>query len=367
MLFFVCLLIMAVFISGVTITAARARRRAEQASLLSVLSISIDRKFPVADELQALAEGTRARRRRELFQLANLLRTGHPLDTALATVPQLVTPEALLAIQTGSETGLLPQAIRDESRRESESGRLRQPLLDTIEGGLVYAMAVGFVMISIVSFLCISIIPKFKKIFDDFGMALPDVTNSAINLADSMLSVIAPLPAILLICLTIFVWRTFFSHLGWRTFDFLPIVRTWFRRSDTPLVLRACARQVEANQPVSDVLESLSVHHWRRSTSLWLKNAYEATLEGSECWPELVAAKFLTESEAQVLMAAERTGNLPWSLRAIADAMERRRTARYLTFRQLVRPIIVLPMGLLVLFVMVALFMPLVSLINSIS
>lgn len=365
-LWMMSLAIMAVFMAGVTFTAVRTRRRAEQASFLSMLAISVDRKFPVADEIQALAEGTRVSRRRELFQLANLLRTGHPIDTALATVPHLVTPDALLTIQTGADVGLLPQAVREEARRESEPGRLRQPMLETFEGWFVYALGVSFVLISIVTFLTISIMPKFRKIFDDFGMALPDVTIFAMDIADAAINVITPLPVVVLIGLIYVIYRSFFARLGWKDFD-PSLFGGRVRRFDTPTVLRTCALQVEARQPVSEVFEAMSKYHWRPSTARWLKRADQAVSDGKECWPELVRAGLLTGPEAQVLMAAERAGNLSWSLRALADAMELRRAARFNTFKQFLRPIVVFPMGLVVLLVMAAFFVPLVSLINGIS
>src|SRR5438067_2250249 len=48
-------------------------------------------------------------------------------------------------------------------------------------GAMVYPAVVIFVAISILTFIMVAIIPKFKKIFDDFNMRLPWATEVLIQ------------------------------------------------------------------------------------------------------------------------------------------------------------------------------------------
>jgi type II secretory pathway component PulF len=71
------------------------------------------------------------------------------------------------------------------------------------------------------------------------------------------------------------------------------------------------------------------------------------------------------QPELAVLRAAQRVGNLPWALAEMADSVRRRLAYRVQAACQLLFPLIVVLMGLMVMFVVVALFMPLVALIQA--
>jgi type IV pilus assembly protein PilC len=68
-----------------------------------------------------------------------------------------------------------------------------------------------------------------------------------------------------------------------------------------------------------------------------------------------------------VLQAAQRVGNLEWALDELADASLRRAAYRWQAVVNVLGPLVILFAGLLVGFIVVALFMPLISLIQGLS
>jgi type II secretory pathway component PulF len=72
-------------------------------------------------------------------------------------------------------------------------------------------------------------------------------------------------------------------------------------------------------------------------------------------------------AEMAVLGAAQRVGNLPWALAEMADSSRRRLGYRLHGLTHLLFPAVVLSFGLLVLFVVVGFFMPLVLLIEKLG
>ena len=51
---------------------------------------------------------------------------------------------------------------------------------------MVYPAVVIFVAVAILTFIMVAIIPKFKKIFDEFGLTLPWATQTLITISDWM-------------------------------------------------------------------------------------------------------------------------------------------------------------------------------------
>ena len=84
-------------------------------------------------------------------------------------------------------------------------------------------------------------------------------------------------------------------------------------------------------------------------------------------WSEsLCSRNLIGQSDMAVLQAAERAGNLPWAMREMADSNRRRLAYRANALVQMLFPPVVLCFGAMVLFVVVAMFMPLITLISRI-
>ena len=62
-------------------------------------------------------------------------------------------------------------------RRLAEFKEKAQSLARRIKGAMVYPAVVISVAVMILAFIMIFIIPKFEKIFKDFGIPLPDLTK----------------------------------------------------------------------------------------------------------------------------------------------------------------------------------------------
>ncbi len=72
-------------------------------------------------------------------------------------------------------------------------------------------------------------------------------------------------------------------------------------------------------------------------------------------------------SDAQVLISASEVGNLAWALRELAETSERRLAFRFQAVIQTLFPLVVLGLGMVVMFLAVAFFSPLVKLLWRLS
>ena len=71
--------------------------------------------------------------------------------------------------------------------------------------------------------------------------------------------------------------------------------------------------------------------------------------------------------EAAVLKAAERVGNLPWALDEVSDSMRRRMAYRATAVLNVVFPIVLVAFGLVGGWIVIAMAMPLITLISQLS
>jgi type II secretory pathway component PulF len=210
------------------------------------------------------------------------------------------------------------------------------------------------------------IVPKFKKIFEDFGTDLPAMTQIVISSSDAFASHwYITLPSLLAVwgLMTTAALLPFAGGMsGFREW----LSRLW-PRVCLPDVLRGLALTTEARLPLEEAL--VPFIRWQLQVPLHsrLVRVQEAVREGHDCWGELVDEKLLTPEEAGLLQSAQRAGNLPWALNALSARVERRWQFTFLFCLEFVRPALLIAVGFVVAAFDTAMFLPLVKLINDLS
>ena len=335
----------------------RSRRR-RQSSLLWMLSTAVEQNMPLSDTVRAVAADSPAprwSRRTELF--ADYLDDGMPIADALDQVPNLFPRDVQLAVQAGAESGTLGKTLRHQAITITQREQRRNSWL----GFFLYLFILLLVMVNIVGFIMYFIIPKFKKIFEDFATELPAMTKITISLSDAVVNYFYLPIVLLIVCLlTWLVLR--------RTWLWVPLIDSYrSTRSRAPTMLRVLSDTVSAGRPLAGVLGTLGRPSGSSRFSNRVLAIRQAAERGNDVWLAFVDEGFLTLREARILHAAERVGNLPWALEEIATRIEERRGNRWEILLELVRPFVLLAIGVFVGFLIISLFMPLVKLLNDLS
>jgi type II secretory pathway component PulF len=139
----------------------------------------------------------------------------------------------------------------------------------------------------------------------------------------------------------------------------------YFPRLRAPDMLRCLAVVIQAGRPVSSAIASLVAHHPDSSIRRNLSFVQTDVLAGGDVWVSLADNKLVRRAESAILASAQRAGNLPWALRNTADGIERKIRHRFQVVLEFFRPALMLALGSIVGLIVVALFMPLIKLIND--
>jgi len=338
-------------------------RRVQQESLLLILGIAVRTQAPLAEEIDGLADSSRGWFRRQLRKLAERLRKGERLSDALDDLPGLVPPETVTALRVAESLGNLVPVIQQEALRLRRREERRVQGRFSASGMVLYLCCVLCVAQVIVAFLMYWIMPKFKKIFEDFGMPLPPATMRLIRasdyFADHLLAIGFWMTVSIIGGAIVLVRRGGWAGVDW---GFLSGV---YPRLETPGVLRNLAQAVAVRRPLATALAGFELHHRRRHIRNRIRRVRDETVRGRDCFEPLSRHGLLNPREAAALTSAERVGNLAWALEGIADNIERRQLAREQVIAETVQPAIVIGLGLFIFFICTAFFIPLIYLLGS--
>jgi type IV pilus assembly protein PilC len=284
-----------------------------------------------------------------------------PLADALERLPGLLPPHGVWAVRVGAEPGTLSARLKATAKEFSDQN---DQVYWTWRGTLFYLGAVLTVLLSIASFIMMYIIPKYKKIFQDFGTELPALTMWIIDVSDEITQWLPMIALAVMIGLAWLAWRTRHGTTSGGVFRGLLFSHA---RGHTPDLLRILSIVVQGGRPLVGAVSTMARHHPSatvRNHLLFLRNEIE---RGGEIWDDLAELGFLKPSESRILEAASRAGNLSWALAEIAGSIERDVDYRTTYVLEIVRPVVLVAVSLAVGIFAIGIFLPLVKLVNDLS
>ena len=157
-----------------------------------------------------------------------------------------------------------------------------------------------------------------------------------------------------------------FRYIGWIHWE-LPGTRRLVQRLHTAAILDALALAVERGRPLLDSIIALAdsyPHEWIRRR---LYRAAHDVYAGEDWSGSLFRHGLLGRADLAVLQAAGRVGNLPWAMKEMAQSSRRRVVYRLQALVQMLFPVVILGLAAFVMFYVVAMFLPLISLIQRLT
>ena len=343
---------------GVLIYLRLQHRQNQRNGLLWVLATAANRQIPLAPGVEAFAQQSEGTMQNRAHALAATLHQGKSLTQAIDLVDRVVPWDASVLIRLGEQTGNLAAGLREATETRSR----RHLLLRDVFGRVGHLLMVIAVAQAIAGFCAYFIVPKFEAIFKDFGIELPEITRWFLIVA-FYFSKYAPW-----IFLIEFVAMAYLAFtLGGRGLQALPLIGRLFRLQHKSLLLKAVAMVIEARQPIDRALELLAARYPNRRVRRKLQAAYNLVRSGASWTSALDGVGLIGPRDVGVLDAATRAGNLPWALRALAENGERRFAYRLQVWSHFLFLLAMLGLGVVVLFVAVALFSPLINLIEGLT
>jgi MSHA biogenesis protein MshG len=342
----------------------RQRQIARQSALVWAMATAAERLIPLVPTIEAFAHeyrgllglwSSRAR------YLAYLLRSGVPLSEAVLRSPGVISREATPLVRIGCESGNLASALR----RAAEASGFFAPELHSLTAKVVYLCVLPVVFLFIATFVFIKIVPAYTKIFEEFGAELPLMTQLLVSVAETFYN-FWYLAVPLYFALVVIAVYSLLRYTGWVTWN-PPGIQWLTRRYDTAAILDALALVAESQRPMSDGLATLARTYPRYAIRRRLEFAREDVAGGRDWREALLARGLINRADFAVLGAAVRVGNLAWVLGELADSSRRRLAYRLSALIQVLFPVALGLVGATVMFLVVGLFMPLITLIQGLT
>jgi type IV pilus assembly protein PilC len=294
----------------------------------------------------------------KVAQVAEQLEEGLPLHQALQAVPGVAPRETELAAAVGESSGQLALSLR------RIHGARSGVVWVEIAPRLIYPLMLLLFLGGMLEFWRIFILPRFERIFADFRLSLPAATERLIAvgdaLADSGWQLVLSLQGVILLGVLFLLSPT----ARW----YFPGLGRLHRLGVRSRVLTMLGLLLDIGKPVPEALAVLAESGYFAGTARRrLEAARREVEQGESLAMSLYHAGLVLFAMIQLIQAAERLRNLPWALTELGNQVGQRMIRLTQRISLVLAPLAVVGVGLLAAFMVLALFLPLIKLIEGLT
>ena len=218
------------------------------------LSILQDAGLPILRSLRVLEEQSKpGRMKNSLMDVCEEIESGATLSEAMAKSPKAFDRLYVNMIKAGEAGGALELILQRLADFQERSEALRRK----VKGAMVYPVVVVMVAVLILTFIMLKIVPTFKQIFQDFGTTLPAPTLILIAIADNTAKYWFLIPGIpFSIWLFVKLLRKFKAgRMGWDLFSLKwPVFGMLIEKNSLARTTRTLGTLVSSGVPILEAI-----------------------------------------------------------------------------------------------------------------
>ncbi len=335
------------------------------------LSTLQDAGLPVLRSISILAEQQKPGLMKNTLQsVGEEVEGGATLSEAFAKHPKAFNRLYVNMIAAGETGGVLDVICQRLAEFMEKSQRLKRKVV----GAMIYPAVVIMAALGIVTGIMIVVVPKFRDIFKDFGTSLPPITEVLIGVSNWVVKGTPPGWAIIM-----------FSPLGFYIFYRLlrqskggrfvcdivimkiPVMGSIISKTAVARFTRTLGTLINAGVPILEAINITKDTSGNEVIARALEGVHDAIREGDSFANPLRASRVVDSIVVNMIDVGEETGDLDTMMIKVADNYDEEVDTLVGSLFSLIEPIMVLVLGAIVGFIVIALFMPLVSLIGSVS
>ncbi len=305
---------------------------------------------------------------RVIGALADSIRSGSPLSEAMRRHPKVFDRLYINMIKAGEAGGVLDVVLDRLARFQEKSLQLR----GKIRAALVYPIIVLGVAVVILAGLLVFVVPKFKQIFADLlkGAPLPPLTRAVLAVSEAVQhNVLAFLGALALAFIAFRLFRR--TGPGARLVDSLVIKVPLFGGLILKAIItrfgRTLGTLLASGVPILPALVITRDTCGNARIAEAITTVHDRVKEGAPVARPLEASAVFPPMVSSMIEVGEHSGQLPAMLGKVADIYEDEVDNAVAGLSALIEPVLILFLALIVGTIVIALFLPIIRIVQLLS
>ncbi|MBI3910173.1 MAG: type II secretion system F family protein, partial [Armatimonadetes bacterium] len=309
--------------------------------------------------------------RRVLADVQAQVESGQSLSTAMARHPRIFNNLFIGLIRAGEVGGVLEESLQRLSQFLEKDVELRRK----VRSAMTYPIIVMVVAVSIVIGLVTFIVPKFIALFKELGVKdFPKLTQYLMSFSNFLTMNFPQRQLTVAACVIagVIAFRMFVrTKFGKRLYDRLKLKVPVFGRLNHRICLARFSRTLGtllvSGVPILQALETVAGTVDNEIISDAVMQARARIREGDRIGEPLQKSRMFPPMVVQMISIGEESGALDQMLTKVAEFYESEVDAAIEGLTAAIEPVMIVMLGGCVLFIALAVLMPMVNIIQSLQ
>src|SRR4051794_38260482 len=295
------------------------------------------------------------------------IESGLAFSDALAKHPKVFSPLYVAMVRAGETGGVLEASLDRISDQLEKDDELRRQ----VKGAMAYPIVVLTFAMCVLIGLIAFIVPVFVKVFADFGGDLPLITKLTVQMSNVVTGQWYLLIAAAIGGPIAFKkWRT--SKMGRPQWDRIRLkfpfkIGVTVQKIALARWSRTFAALYSAGVPIMQAIEITGQTAGNSVIEKAMADVIESVKSGGSIADPLKEAPIFPAMVAQMIAVGEETGNLDAMLSKVADFYEDEVAAAVKALTSILEPVMIILVGGIVGFIVIAMYMPMFKVYDAIK
>ena len=293
---------------------------------------------------------------------------GGTFSESLTAYPKIFDKLYVNMVKAGEAGGVLEVVLG----RLAEFAEKSEKIKNKVKGAMIYPCVVLVAAVGITWFLLVMVIPKFKQVFNDMlgGAALPAITEAVIQASEFMQNNGLVIAAAIFAVVVLFkmVGKT---EKGAYMLDALklkmPVTGTLAQRSAVSKFTRTLGTLLSSGVPILQSLVITRDTTGNRVLTNAIQSVHDAVKEGESMTAPLAACKVFPPMVVSMVEVGEETGAMADMLTRIANTYDDEVDNAVAGMTAAIEPALIIVLAVVVGTIVIAMFLPMIKIISSVS
>lgn len=317
--------------------------------------------IPILASLEMLAKGQKdASFRAQLEDVVTRVKTGESLSQAFeaqGTYPLIYTTTLLAGERSGHLEDVLARFLNFQ--------RISLTFRKKLTASLYYPVLLVCMVVGLLFFLISFVVPRFAMLYAQIGSNLPEATRILLEVGEHFQHYIFWIVALVILA-AYGIFRYIRSPRGALGMDRLrirlPIFGPIWRKYQVALFSRTLSTLLVGGIPPLPSLETAARSISSSTIAKAVLSSVASVREGKSLAGSLEQTTVFPDLAIEMIGVGESTGALPQMLNSVAEFFEEDVQTALTAALALIEPAILIVMGVVVVFVLIALYLPIFSL-----
>ena len=312
-----------------------------------------------------------------LGDMSTSVEGGSNFSEALAQHPKVFDHLYVNMAKAGEAGGVLDQSLTRLAEFLEKAERIK----NKVKSAMTYPVVVLCVAVLITGFLMVKVIPQFEKVFEGLmeGRKLPALTLAVMNFSKTFTSNAFGVPwlpmwlfMVVGIGVFVFLIKTLYKTKHGRiAIDrlklWLPGVGQLLRKSSIARSTRTLGTLMQSGVPVLQALDIVRDTSGNQIIANAYQDVHDSVKEGESMTPPMERSKIFPPMVISMVDVGEETGALPDMLGRIANTYDDEVDNAVEAMTSVIEPVMIVFLALIVGTIVIAMFMPLVAIIEGMT